>query len=44
VLGGTGVLGPTDGDDLRKLVIGFWVETREAATFWFMNQVRKKYK
>jgi hypothetical protein len=22
-----------------KLVIGLWVETREAATFWFLNQV-----
>jgi hypothetical protein len=44
VLGGTGMAGPTAGDDMRKLVIRFWVETREAATFWFLKQVMKRYK
>jgi hypothetical protein len=44
VLGGTGVVGPMAGDVRRKLVIGFWVVTREAAIFWFLNQVKKRYK
>ncbi len=38
------VLGPTAGGVFMKLVIGFWVVTREAATFWFLNQVMKRYK
>jgi hypothetical protein len=37
-----GVLGPTALDVFMKLVIGFWVVTREAATFWPLNQVTKK--
>jgi hypothetical protein len=42
VLGGTWVLGPTAEDVFMKLVIGFWVVTREVVTFWLLNQVMKK--
>jgi hypothetical protein len=37
-----GVLGPTAGEVFMKLVIGFWVVTREVTTFWLLNQVTKK--
>jgi hypothetical protein len=36
------VLGPTAGEVFIKLVIGFWVATREATTFCFLHQVTKK--
>jgi hypothetical protein len=32
-LDGAGVVGPTAGDVFKKLVMGFWVLTREALIF-----------
>jgi hypothetical protein len=44
VLDGAGVVGPTAGDVLRKLVMCFWVLTCEAVIFWLLHQVKKGHK